>query len=211
VRSRGVNALKRVEAYRREFAQGSRWYPFLIGTDEELDQLLETLATPEDGGQAQLEAARRLDIGAWLEEHMPEPPKSWPRQPFPAPRTPLVQFDSLSQLLKPEILIGLIELEDPAELFVRIGFGNWNDCPEAHVHTALHAYWRERFGAEPVAVSGDVVECVVARPPTEKPAALALAREQHAYCYDIVEQGVGTTAKLASSLRAAKYWYFWWD
>ncbi len=48
-----------------------------------------------------------------------------------------------------------------------------------------------------VAVSGDVVECAVARPPAEKPAALALAREQHAYCYDIVEQGVGTTAKLA--------------
>jgi hypothetical protein len=142
---------------------------------------------------------------------MPALPKSWPKQPVPAVKTPLIQFDPLHQTLKPEILIGLIELDDPAELFARIGYGDWNDCPAPHVHTALQAHWRQRFGAEPISVSGDIVECIVAQPPTEKPAAMALAREQHAYCYDIVEQGAGTTAKLASSLLAAKYWYFWWD
>src|SRR6185295_14894804 len=121
VRSRGVNALKRVEAYRREFAQGSRLYPFLIGTEEELAQLLETISLPDDGGKAHLEAARQLDVAAWLEEHMPALPKSWPKPPIPAVKTPLIQFDPLHQTLKPEMLIGLIELDDPAELFARIG------------------------------------------------------------------------------------------
>jgi hypothetical protein len=48
-------------------------------------------------------------------------------------------------------------------------------------------------------------------PTTDKKVAMQLAREHHAYCYDIVEQGVGTTAKLASSLLESRYWYFWWD
>jgi hypothetical protein len=129
----------------------------------------------------------------------------------PPMKTPLIQFDVLSQKLKSELVIGLVELDHPSELFARIGYGDMNDCPAPHIHTALHAYWQQHYGAQPIAVSDDIVECVVANPPTEKAAALNLAREQHAYCYDIVEQGVGTTAKLGSSLLEARYWYFWWD
>lgn len=211
IRVRGVNALQRIEVLRREFAQGSRLYPFLIGDENELTELLEQLLPPADGGRAHLEQARQFDVSAWLKEHMPKPVKSWPKQTLPAQKTPLSQYYVLNQELKPEIVIGLIELDDPGELFARIGYGDWNDCPAPHIHTALHAYWHKQYGAEPIAISGSVVECIVARPPTEKPAALNLAREHHGYCYDIVEQGTGTTAKLASSLLEAKYWYFWWD
>ena len=110
-----------------------------------------------------------------------------------------------------DMIVGLIELDDPAELFVRLGFGGWNGCPDPHVHTALHADWHKRYGAVPIALQGSVVESIVANPPTDKAAALALAAEHGGYCDDIVEQGVGTTAKLATTLLAAKYWYFWWD
>ena len=51
----------------------------------------------------------------------------------------------------------------------------------------------------------------VARKPETRAAALDLAREQFAYCSDIVEQGVGTLSALAASLMENDWWYFWWD
>ncbi|PTT87677.1 hypothetical protein DBR42_11230, partial [Pelomonas sp. HMWF004] len=121
------------------------------------------------------------------------------------------QFDTLAGQLKPLMFMGLVELDDPAELFARLGYGGWNDCPAPEVHVALHRHWRERFGAEAMAVSDAVVEFTVARPPADRKAALALAAEQQAYCADIVEQGVGSTAALAATLLEAPVWYFWWD
>jgi hypothetical protein len=41
--------------------------------------------------------------------------------------------------------------------------------------------------------------------------ALGLAREHEAYCPDVVEQGAGSTGKLAATLLGAPHWYFWWD
>jgi hypothetical protein len=41
--------------------------------------------------------------------------------------------------------------------------------------------------------------------------ALKLAQEQYGFCFDIVEQGVGTIENLAGGLTASNIWYFWWD
>ncbi len=71
--------------------------------------------------------------------------------------------------------------------------------------------WQERFGAEVVAVSHDVVELRVLRPPTNPAVCVALAHEHYAYCGDIVHQGFGSLARLAGSLLDARAWYFWWD
>jgi hypothetical protein len=211
VRARGVNALKKVESLRQEFARGSRLYPFLVGDEKDLSQLLDLISPPEDGGRGYLEEARQLDVSSWLKEHSPKPVKTWPKDPLPPQKTLLTQYHTLSQELKSDIFIGLIEVETPSEVFARLGFGDWNGCPAPAVHVALHMYWREKFGAEPIAIGGSTVECIVTHPPADKTAALALGREQYAYCDDIVEQGVGTVGKLASSLLGAKYWYFWWD
>jgi hypothetical protein len=51
----------------------------------------------------------------------------------------------------------------------------------------------------------------VARKPQSRDEAIALAREQYAYCADIVDQGVGTISQLAKDLMAYDWWYFWWD
>jgi hypothetical protein len=211
VRVRGVNALQWVHFKRREFAQGSRLYPFLIGDDKDYEELRDQLAPPADGGQSTLAAAHALDVAQWIAQHSPKSAGRWPAEEIAAHNTPLTQFHTLSQLLKEEMVVGLIELDEPSELFARIGFGEFNGCPAAHVHTALHRHWSRRYGAEPIAVQGSVVECIVSRPPADRAAALALAREHRGYCDDIVEQGVGTTAKLATTLLGAPYWYFWWD
>lgn len=212
---RGVNALQLLASYRRDFARGSRRYPFLIGDAEDLERLLESLEPPADSGEAVLAEARAVDVAAWLRERAPaledgdeadaDDAEAVPR---PLLATP---FEVLSGRLKPLIYIGLVKLDEPSELFARLGFGGWNDCPEPAVHVALHRHWRDRHGAEPVAVSADVVECSVAEPPATPEAALALAVEQQAYCYDIVEQGMGSTAALAATLHQAPVWYFWWD
>lgn len=208
---RGVNALRWVEAQRRRFAAGNGAYPFLIGDDEDLRQLLAMIAPPADGGRAVLDAAANVDAAAWLKQRTSRRKLAWPREgPGPHP-TPLLQFHAVTQRLKPVQHVGLIDLSDPCELFARLGWGNWNDCPAPAVHVALHRAWRDRFGAEPVAVSSDIIECTVARPTADRDAALLLAREHAGYASDIVEQGTGTVARLGSSLLVAPYWYFWWD
>jgi Domain of unknown function (DUF4253) len=56
-----------------------------------------------------------------------------------------------------------------------------------------------------------VMELEAARKPSTKEEALKLAQEQYWFCYDIVEQGVGTIENLAGGLMASSVWYFWWD
>jgi hypothetical protein len=40
---------------------------------------------------------------------------------------------------------------------------------------------------------------------------MAVAREQYAYCPDIVDQGVGSIGELAAEHVCSPSWYFWWD
>ncbi len=73
------------------------------------------------------------------------------------------------------------------------------------------SYWQQKYKAEIVAATHDVIEMRVGSPPTTRDAALALAREQYAYCSDIVDQGCETLSNLAAALLKGKTWYFWWD
>jgi Domain of unknown function (DUF4253)/Domain of unknown function (DUF4259) len=209
---RGVNALQQVQAWRRDFLDArSPRYPVLIGDDEDLAGLLKLVEPPVDGGLATLAAARALDLPAWLAERGPKRKPRWPKGDEAEPGGVVSsQFDTRSGRLKPLMHVGLFTVDHPSELFARLGYGGWNDCPEPALHVALQRRWFEQFGALPVAVLGDIVECAVP-PLADREALLRLAMEQHAYCPDIVEQGVGSTAKLAASLLNASVWYFWWD
>jgi hypothetical protein len=51
----------------------------------------------------------------------------------------------------------------------------------------------------------------VARRPATRDEALELARAQHVYCNDIIDQGVGSYRALAAGLMASDWWFFWWD
>ncbi len=72
-------------------------------------------------------------------------------------------------------------------------------------------HWHERFGAEVVGMTSSVVEMAVARPPRDRDAALALAKQHYDYCGDIVDQGVGSIEALAAGLLDGTVRYFWWD
>ena len=97
--------------------------------------------------------------------------------------------------------------EVPAYLFT----GGWNACPEASIHCAVAKYWFEKYGAEIMSATHDVLEMSVMRPPTSRNDAIALARQQYDYCEDIVDQGTETILGLASVLYYGKAWFFWWD
>ncbi|RFP10613.1 MULTISPECIES: DUF4253 domain-containing protein [unclassified Duganella] len=206
----GPDAMALVAQLRRAYAEGSGTYPFLIGGAVAVAKLKQMIEPPADGGAACIARARGFDLQAWLKEHAPAR-ASWPKQAIAPQAAPQSLYEGLPGRLMDEIYIGLVTVDEPFELFARLGYGNWNGCPEPHIHAALHASWAERFEAEPLVVTDSVVECEVARPCAERAEALRLAREHTAYCDDIVEQGVGSTGKLASSLLASRYWYFWWD
>jgi len=57
----------------------------------------------------------------------------------------------------------------------------------------------------------DRVETRVSRPANNRQRAVNVAREQYAYCSDIVDQGMETLDVLAASLLNGTAWLFWWD
>lgn len=90
-------------------------------------------------------------------------------------------------------------------------FGAWNECPAPEEHVSVLRYWNEKYGADIITLTHDVIECTVSRPPTTKEEAMELAREQFIYCSDIVFQGTESLSALAATLLNGKTWYFWWD
>jgi hypothetical protein len=123
----------------------------------------------------------------------------------------ITHLDILTRKPKKEVFIGLFSVKAPWEVFAHLSWGGWNDCPFPAEHCAIHRYWASKCGAEVASVTHDVVQCLVARPPRDRDAALQLAREQYIYCTDIVDQGTETIISLAAGLLDAKVWYFWWD
>lgn len=123
-----------------------------------------------------------------------------------------VPFDVLTGKPLDGVFIALVPTTRPWEVLAHLRYGDWNECPPTVAHVAIHRDWHARFGAEVVCVSGAVVEMRVSRPPTDRAAAHALAREQFLYTGgDLVYQGYADLRPLASALIGARYWYFWWD
>ena len=110
-----------------------------------------------------------------------------------------------------KVQIVILPTDDSSTIPAYLHWGHWNGCPAPEYHIAALRSWRERFGAELVGLSHDVMNVrVQSRPPTRE-AALELAREQYVYCSDIVDQGVQTLSALAAVLMESDWWYFWWD
>lgn len=221
----GADALAELDRLRAEFPRTGE-YPILLGDSEEVEGIEENQedeldADPE--GAITLDKSEGIDAAAWLRRARHRDDEfevdadgesvvgEWPGDVLSEPIELTVHRDVLTGKLKPRVAIGLFAVAAAWEVFPKLGWGNWNECPEAAVHAAVHRYWGERYGAEVVAITQDVVQCIVARPPVEPAACMLLAREQYAYCEDIVEQGVGSIANLAATLQNSPYWYFWWD
>lgn len=105
----------------------------------------------------------------------------------------------------------ILPTKEPAAAPAFLRWGGWNACPAPEYHVAALRDWHRRYGAVPVAMTGDVINVRVTRRPASREEALSLAREQFVYCEDIVLQGTETYAPLAAGLMHSDWWFFWWD
>lgn len=213
----GSKALEELNRLRDEYKQ-SGLYPILFGDAEDFGRALETRPSTEEA-LAMIKESLQIKPAKWLADKtdeqadfLQEDDGEWPELSAGDDEMGIItHLDILTRKPKKEVLIGLLEIDAPWKAFAHVGWGGWNDCPFPAEHCALHRYWQEQWGAEVVSMTMDVVQCVVARPPQDRDAALALAREQYVYCYDIVEQGTQSIAALAAGLVGSHHWYFWWD
>lgn len=134
----------------------------------------------------------------------------WPGDVVANPEATVTR-DLLSGAWLPEVLVVVLPTQDAAVAIAMLRYGGWNACPPAEDHVAAIRSWRDRFGFEPISLSHDVIEGRVAQRPSGRDQALALAREQYAYCPDIVDQGVTTLSALGATLMISDWWFFWWD
>ena len=97
------------------------------------------------------------------------------------------------------------------EIPVYMQFGGWNACPFPEKHAAMLKHWNETYNASFFGTDGAVLEMSAENPPDTYEKAHILAKEQMAYCDDIVFQGTMTAERLAKTLVNSTAWYFWWD
>lgn len=171
-----------------------------------------------------LQAAEEFDTDAWLRKNAGEAPGAqddeWAEMAeaggFEMPKTPpntkfRAVFDVLSNKPLKGLTVGLWPTRESWQAPICMRFGGWNACPYPHEQAAILRRWKEKYDAELVVCAGDVVELRVGKPPKTDAAALELAREQYAFCDDIVNQGTMTLERLAEALKGGTVWYFWWD
>jgi Domain of unknown function (DUF4253) len=234
----GSAAIGSWQALRAAVTTTGHW-PVVLGGEDEVERLSERLGYADgspanvlaaaeqllphahaflDAGGADRDLAGRLGLvvedyedgelaemrdGGSLDENIPED-----AQPIAGFTVPL---DILTGKPRDVVNIALVPCREGWQVPAYLAVGGWNECPPVETQAALHRAWNERYGAEIVCVSSDVIECRVVRPPVDDVGALTLARAQYMYCKDIVDQGVDTVGALAGALRGARQWYFWWD
>jgi hypothetical protein len=210
----GDQALAELDRLRAQYPS-TGLYPILVGDAEDKSRIIEVATIDEFDPAETIAHSQSIDAAQWLQnkdqldqDELPED-GDWPKH---AGQMGIVtQLNVLTRSAKKEVFIGLLKINVPWEAFAYLNWGAWNDCPEPAVHCALHRYWESKYGAQVASITGDIVQCIVERPPADKEAALHLAREQYIYCYDIVEQGTESIAALAAGLLNWNRWYFWWD
>lgn len=132
--------------------------------------------------------------------------------PLPSPHaSPLVLVEHRTGTAKPEIVIGLVPAAEPADLAAHLGFGGFGRCPPPEVHVALGREWMVDYGAQLISATPETLEYRVARPPSSRDEARALAWVHYRYCPDLVSHLVGSIEGLAATLNGARWWHFWWE
>lgn len=226
----GRDALKRWEAIR---AEGKVW-PVVLGDALSCSHLLDTLSYDKASTAELIAAARDVvfprdllakdaaDNAAFLAElkakgiaydtEGEDGPEvgEWPARPEAYSPLGSIQ-DYRTNRPAPEVYIGLLPTTDGTTTPAWLKFGNWNACPPVEHQIAVLRSLRDRYGAEIVACTHDMIDLRVARRPKTREEALGLARELYVYCGDSVDQGHETLSRFAAALMASEWWSFWWD
>lgn len=225
---RGAQALT---AWEKLKASGRGW-PVIIGGDNDLERIADqfTIADPSVSGVAVpgvemrspkdiLVAAANLTFpndltkwpGAYRADDLRAPMGKWPSKIDTGPPGPSVATDIVSGKFHDRVHILLIPTKFGWEVPAYLRWGDWNACPPPEYHVAALRSWNRDFAADLVGMNGDTINLQAANRPTTRETATKLAREQYAYCPDIIDQGVGTISALAATLMASEWWYLWWD
>jgi hypothetical protein len=200
----------------RALVDETGFWPIVLGGDRDVEEYANGSWDVEDPTpDGLIEAGLRMDTQAWirtrLAEYQPGPARGpWPQDAQPANMF-TIPYDLRTGKPLPIVHVALVptRLGWQAPAFLR--YGGWNACPTSEEQVCMFKHWSEAFGAEPFGMARDRVEMRVNRPPTDQQHAIDLAREQYAYCNDIVDQGTETVDALAAGLLHAMAWYFWWD
>jgi len=201
----------------RQSAPGLGFWPVIFGEPKNVERICEVFATPDAESPAEaIRLASEVDVQEFFRGRAEEFSGEGSCGEWPKDVEGMTDFTIPRKILQPDqfhetVVIGLVPASHSWELPAVLSFGGWNDCPFPTDQAAVLHYWNEIYGAELMGLSGDVMELEAARKPSTKEEALKLAQEQYWFCYDIVEQGVGTIENLAGGLMASSVWYFWWD
>jgi Domain of unknown function (DUF4253) len=193
------------------------FYPVIIGDDDDLERLSESMELHDDNPALIIAAANELGGSSALQsirEREPDLFESVERGVWPsniAHQSFVSHTDILTRKPKAQLYIAHLPTVQSHEALAYLKYGGWNECPPPVEQVAIHKMWSDRYGAEVVFATGDVIECRVGKPPTIVEHAFELAEQQFVYCTDIVFQGVQTMSALAACLKNHDVWYFWWD
>lgn len=217
VRVRGVDAVAAWQKYQAE------WRPagasaVVLGDAADVAALAELLRTATRSVSSILAASASVDLAAFFAARTADyaaddldlVPGPWPtRQVPPSPFT--AHTELATGRPKAAVFIARIPTPHAWEIPAYLHFGDWNDCPAPETQVAVLRRWHGTYGTEIYALTGDTLECLAPRPPSDRDAALVLAREHFLFCGDIVHQGTGSLEVLAAALLGADTWFFWWD
>lgn len=224
----GTKALAEWEKLRA----AKRGWPVVIGDDADLERIAEQLSLDDpavSGLPAGHIVSRSTDqlLAAAAKVRFPADlykvaetsppgdgealPNTWPVASEDAPPglTVAEELQTGRPLEKVHILI--LPTEKSWEVPAYLRWGGWNACPDPELHVAALRSWHERFGAELAGLNGDTMNVRIRNRPKDRRQAWQLAHELHAYCPDIVDQGLGSMASFASELMRTDWWFFWWD
>ncbi len=190
--------------------------PVILGDIDDVASITEVMNYISESFSELLQQAESIDPLDWFNKRQAQDPEYYDLTPgdwqdlTPASEIS-VHLDLLTGEAKEEIYIALVPVAKSWMVPAFLKIGDWNDCPTAPEHTAIFKYWHECYGITVAAITRDVIELEIERPPTTKEQALRLAEEQFLYCPDIVYQGTETIAALAATLLNGRVWFFWWD
>lgn len=204
---RHPDSLRALVAAQREKGVAATREMLAKGDDDLLPQIVDM---DQDGNTRSLTPAEvRKTMLEGLEASEPEVGE-WPAEADATGGGLTVAYDPDGKPLD-KVHILILPTKEAAAVPAYLRWGGWNACPAPEYHVAALRDWHRRYGAVPVAMTGDVINVHVTRRPQSRDDALSLAREQFLYCEDIVLQGTDTLAPLAAGLMQSDWWFFWWD
>jgi hypothetical protein len=192
--------------------------PVILGSPSELAMLIEGFELSDATPEKMISLAAGISMDSFSKKRMEQEEEyygnvdvgSWPVDPHPSQKL-TGHTDILTRKPLKDVVLCKIPTPRSWEVPAYLQFGAWNDCPAPEEHVAVLRCWNEKYGADLITLTHDIIECTVSRPPTTEEGAMELAREQFIYCSDIVYQGTESLSALAATLLNGKTWYFWWD